>query len=168
MFRSPALIGAVSERKPLSVPKSPTNTSEGQGGFPAVQHRSKSAFARGREELSRRQASTGNPGQVPAIKPSKPPAATQVNGTDDANDWRKQVSEENQRKVEAMTDDERAAEVGDILQRFGANVGDILLRAREKRAQMETEGPSKRFLAAPTKRASLTAFLFRTSCSGPR
>ncbi|EIN12174.1 hypothetical protein PUNSTDRAFT_96866 [Punctularia strigosozonata HHB-11173 SS5] len=179
MFQSPSLVGSVLERKPSSAPRAPAaadgDAGQAKSGFPSVQHRSKSAFARAREEQARRQASSTTPSisrQVPIIKPShtlsqpvKPAGLVSeptklasdkdgngddVEGKEERN-WRDQISEENERRVLKMSTEERAAEVEDILQRFGANIGDILLRARARRqaAQDQEQGQTEKPSAAP-------------------
>lgn len=64
-----SLVGSVVERSSNSKPPRPFVTNVASRGFPAVQHRSKSAFARARE--SRRRIGHGeSAGQVPVVKRS--------------------------------------------------------------------------------------------------
>lgn len=59
--------------------------------------------------------------------------AAKQNSLDTTDDWRSQISAENEAKVQAMTEDEREAERQEILKAFGPSVGEILRRARDKR-----------------------------------
>lgn len=67
--------------------------------------------------------------------------AAKQNGTETIDDWRSQISAENEAKVQAMTEDERETERQEILKAFGPSVGEILRRAREKR-EGKKEGQS--------------------------
>ena len=151
------LLGSVLERKPgprtsgsgTSNSKPLSRFAQAQaGGFPAAEHRSQSAFARGRS------ANLERPGRPPGVAVSPVPvpssSSTQLQspgevGNDakvqahgDESGWRKQIDEENARRVESMSEAERAQERLDILARFGPGVGDILRRAREKREKENT------------------------------
>ena len=123
MSDNSAIIGSVFERKPL-VPTSPQVFASNKTGFPAVQHRSKSAFARSRQE-----AGPSRLHDVPVVttnrrlKPVEP------------DEWREQVSRENQERVDAMTEEEREEEGREIIARFGAGVGDLLKRVQQARIQ---------------------------------
>ncbi|KZT69607.1 hypothetical protein DAEQUDRAFT_765434 [Daedalea quercina L-15889] len=55
----------------------------------------------------------------------------------ESGDWRGQVEEENRRRVETMTEEEREQERRDVLERFGPDVGDILRKARAARERKE-------------------------------
>ncbi|VDC07059.1 unnamed protein product [Peniophora sp. CBMAI 1063] len=150
------LVGSVLERKPGSR-ASGSGTSNSKplsrfaqsqaGGFPAAQHRSQSAFARGRaantERLGRPPgvAATAQVTPIPSsssVTP-KPSENGEISGdwrkeaVNDEDGWKKQMEEENARRVEAMSEEERAQERLDILGRFGPGVGDILRKAKEKR-----------------------------------
>jgi hypothetical protein len=120
--RNPPIIGSVFERKPAVPPTSPIVFSSGYTGFPAVQHRSKSAFARREKNIPSRHKI------IPAIIHTyrKPKAV-------DPDEWRKQISRENQERVEGMTEEEREEERKEILARFGAGVGDLLKRVQQAR-----------------------------------
>lgn len=145
-----ALIGAILERNPRSAPSTPSPrvTLSGKTGFPAVQHRSKSAFSRTRAEERRRSAD--RPQQVPLVHTAprdglRSPETAIDGSKGGAEVWRRQIDEENRRRVEGMTEDEREEERKEILERFGPNVGDILRKAREaretpRRKQEETQG----------------------------
>ncbi|KZV67935.1 hypothetical protein PENSPDRAFT_754551 [Peniophora sp. CONT] len=149
------LVGSVLERKPgprtsgsgASNSKPMSRFAQSQAsGFPAAQHRSQSAFARGRTanlERSSRPPGVAASHAIPV--PSSSSAESKVSeneegsvdwrkkASEDEDGWRKQMDEENARRVEQMSDAERAQERLDILSRFGPGVGDILRRAREKR-----------------------------------
>ncbi|KAH9922952.1 uncharacterized protein B0H18DRAFT_1016327 [Fomitopsis serialis] len=136
------LIGSIFERKPQSKPNAPTFKASlsGKTGFPSVQHRSKSAFARAREEQKKGEPS--KPQYVPVVQPTmkveipKPRVAAKP-ASGESGDWRRQIEEENRRRVDTMTDEEREQERREILEKFGPDVGEILRKAREARERKE-------------------------------
>lgn len=129
MAHKPSIVGSIVERKPTSSVSTPKLSSSGKTGFPTVQHRSKSAFARNREEL--RKSGTARLYTVPAITPSSKHSSRQPSSPPpNSVDWRDQVSRENEERVAEMTEEEREQERREIVERFGANVGDVLRRAR--------------------------------------
>lgn len=131
-----SLVGSVVERK-TGASSSPSaakfSAIPSKTGFPAVQHRSKSAFAKGRDEL--RKSGPSRSGHVPIVLPSSQPKQPP-----DLDDWRNQISEENERKVEEMSEEEREKERREIIERFGPGVGDILKRVRENRHRQMEKG----------------------------
>ncbi|KAF8073576.1 hypothetical protein FPV67DRAFT_1778211 [Lyophyllum atratum] len=140
---SPALVGSVFERNPTAQ-SAPKTFTPARTGFPAVEHRSKSAFARSRE--GSRKAGPSRLQDVPTIAPSEKVQAPKK--TLDPDDWRTQMSHENEQRVAQMTEEERDQERQEILQRFGSGVGDLLKRvkqAREKQAKppQEAQIPTK-------------------------
>ena len=118
-----ALLGSIVERNPTSAPISAPKSSE-TTGFPVAQHRSKSAFLRGRDQL-RKTAIQTRISEIPQIQPS---SNATVKGGESA--WREQISKSNEAVVAGMTEEEREEERIQILERFGANVGDVLRKAR--------------------------------------
>ncbi len=138
MAQAPSLIGSILEREPGIQSSSSLPRSTGKNGFPAVQHRSKSAFSRGRDDLKKSNLS-GRPQHVPkVISASIPPTdvaeqATPQAESNSSDDWRYQIEDENRRKVEDMTEEEREEDRREILERFGPGVGDTLRKAREAR-----------------------------------
>jgi hypothetical protein len=121
MTHKSAIVGSVVERKPTSSFSTPKAAVSGNTGFPAVQHRSKSAFARNRDDLRR---SVSRPKDVPTVLPTNVhPVSTEL------ADWRQQISKENEERVAGMTDEQRDEEIQQILERFGSSVGDVLKRA---------------------------------------
>jgi RNA polymerase II-associated protein 1 len=123
--RNSAIVGSVFERKPSLTPTAPQVFTSGKTGFPVVQHRSKSAFARSRGNSS-----------SPRLKDV--PTITQTDRKTkavDLEEWRKQMSRENQQRVEGMTEEEREAERQEIVARFGAGVGDLLKRVQLAKVQ---------------------------------
>lgn len=52
------------------------------------------------------------------------------------------MEEQNRRRVEAMTEEEREAERREILERFGPNVGEILRKARAARDAAQAQAAS--------------------------
>jgi len=138
MAQKPSLIGSIVERKPKSSISSPTPkpSTSGKTGFPTVQHRSKSAFSRNREE--QRKFGEARAKEVPTVlrAPSRTPFSPQP-PTEDPNDWRESISRENAERVAAMSPEEIEEEKQHILERFGNNVGDILKRARLARERQK-------------------------------
>ena len=133
------LIGSVFERKtsPFSSANLPTLSGSSRTGFPTVQHRSKSAFARGRDDL-KRNGSTGSTRtkDIPAVLPVKnggrfvkPPPKPVVG----PNDLHRQISEENEKKLAGMTEEERDRARREIIEEFGVGIGDLLRKAQEAR-----------------------------------
>jgi hypothetical protein len=134
------LIGSVFERKTsaFSAPNHSKLSGSSHTGFPVVQHRSKSAFARGRDELKRN-------GSVGPTRTKDIPVVQLVNNGGgriggqspkpivDPDAMRRQISEENEMKVERMTEEERDQERREIIEQFGVGIGDLLKKAREAR-----------------------------------
>ncbi|KAL4080602.1 hypothetical protein J3A83DRAFT_4366967 [Scleroderma citrinum] len=133
-FNERNLIGSVVERK---TPSSLTDTTSSRfavtpgTGFPAVQHRSTSAFARGREEARR------NDGQsrVPTIGSSEatPPGPETKAIPTNVEDLQRQISEENERRISSMTPEEIEQERQEVLEQLGSNASDLLRRVQEAR-----------------------------------
>jgi len=126
------LVGNVVERNVTS-PRSPARLPT--SGFPAVQHRSKSAFARGRSDQSK-----AKPNEVPLVVSTADTATkskiySSIPGGDETEgsqvDWRHEMSEENDRVVQSMTEDELEEAKREILERFGS---DLLKRMTHARA----------------------------------
>ncbi|TFK74733.1 hypothetical protein BDN72DRAFT_629177 [Pluteus cervinus] len=138
--RPNGLIGSILERKPGAAP-SPPSIAASKTGFPIVQHRSQSVFARNKQEARNRpqpSSSSARERKPPAVLsaqtlPGSQPPLSSSQRENDTNSWRKQISEENEQRVLAMTDEEREEERREIFERFGPDVVDILRRAREKR-----------------------------------
>jgi hypothetical protein len=125
----PQLVGSVFERKVTSNPSSSFAPSPSKTGFPQVSHRSrKSAFARARESQSTIRD------HVPIVVPSKPDTS-RPSESQDPDDWRAQMSRDNELKVASMTAEEREEERREILAKFGPGIGDILKKVREARAK---------------------------------
>ncbi|KIK78794.1 hypothetical protein PAXRUDRAFT_163007 [Paxillus rubicundulus Ve08.2h10] len=142
-----SLIGSVFERKTLNPPPLPSSRFGGTPGtgFPAVQHRSKSAFARAREEAK------GNAGarlnDVPSVTPTQqqqqqsPFLDTKPISTHTYT-LRHQISEENERKIANMTDEEIEKEKQEILEQLGSGAGALLSRIREERQRKSKQKAS--------------------------
>ncbi|KAG1739496.1 uncharacterized protein EDB91DRAFT_1135674 [Suillus paluster] len=140
-----SLVGSVFERKTSTVQSvpSPRFANTPGSGFPAVQHRSKSAFARAREE--EKSSSNIRPTTVPLVLPARP--AEQLRDlevdlptTDDV--MRLQISEDNERQVENMTEEEREQERREVVEQLGSGVGDLLERVRAARSRKATKAPT--------------------------
>lgn len=145
MSQSPksSLVGSVFERKPSASPSIPSAPrSNANGGFPSVQHRSKSAFQRARQD-QKKVGGSDRPTRAPSVVSASSSKLAEDGGPDEhpgsraiaeaTEDWRRQMEEDNRRRVEAMTEDEREAERREILEKFGPNVGEILRKARAAR-----------------------------------
>ena len=133
------LVGSVFERKRgPSAPSAPKAIASSTG-FPTVQHRAKSVFARNR---GTQQQSTTLPPQaaVPTVVQLTPRPQEQVPPKEPVtDDWRVRMSEENEQRVAAMTEEERAQERREIEEKFGKNIGDVLRRARMAREAHEKQ-----------------------------
>ncbi|PBK94668.1 hypothetical protein ARMGADRAFT_1011591 [Armillaria gallica] len=123
-----SLVGSVFERPPslaLHRPPQPSKT-----GFPAAQHRSKSALARRRDE--ERKTDHTRPRSVPTVVQPFAPNVPR-HEEEPVADWREDTSRQNQLQVQNMTAEERERERNETYKRFGADIGGILRRAREAR-----------------------------------
>ena len=131
------LVGSVFERKPGSSTIFPSfpKSNESATGFPRALHRSKSLFARKRE--TQQQSIIPSHAATPPVIQLAP--RTQEQGEPDTEDWRVQMSEENERRVAAMTEEEREQERGEIREKFGKNIGDVLRKARMARETHEKQ-----------------------------
>ncbi|KAM5540782.1 hypothetical protein V8D89_005426, partial [Ganoderma adspersum] len=149
------LIGSILERKPGSRPSAPSQNAT-TTGFPAVQHRSQSAFARSRGQEHKRvrdvplvQTSTLGSFPLPRTVSSAPSTAGQ-------DGWRTQAEQENRRRVEAMSEEERAQEKAEIFEKFGPNIAEVLRRAREVREAKQKNSENDKVGAEPTSSSSTT------------
>ncbi|KAH9480658.1 RNA polymerase II-associated protein 1 [Psilocybe cubensis] len=143
MAQKPSLVGSIVERKQPSSFPTPKPFSSSKTGFPTVQHRSKSAFSRNREELRKFGANRAK--EVPSVLPSnKPLSPPPTPPTSEPSDWRDQISRDNEERVAQMTEEEREEERRQIIERFGANVGDILKRARLARTKTSQKDASEK------------------------
>ena len=105
-----------------------------------MQHRSKSAFSRARGEQKKGESSSRLP-QPPVVKPAVSRATEIVEEKDAAaeviaqasDDWRRQMEEENQRRVESMSAEELEAARREILEHFGPGIGEMLRQSRANR-----------------------------------
>lgn len=153
------LIGSVFERNPLAgSPSSPgahqnppskqkNDLGVSETGFPTAQHRSQSAFARRKKpgefgapssRLSAPPAvvtatsSSSLPLKSTPLHVSKPAPRPQ-GGNDFEAEMRRQIDEENTKRVEAMTEEEREEARREIIDRFGEGIGDLLKKMRQAR-----------------------------------
>jgi len=127
------LVGTVLERIPGPTSSSSRSPAP-KTGFPLVEHRTKSAFARSRD-LSKKFTPNGErPSQPPVVTPERPrlPNITPPPASDESK-WREDVSRENEKIVANMSPEERELERQAILERFGLGVGAILQRAKRNR-----------------------------------
>ena len=133
------LVGSVLERTPAptsSLSRSPAPKT----GFPPVQHRTKSAFARSRD-LSKQSTPNGESPSRPPTVTSEHPAPPNVPppSTPDESKWREEVSRDNEKIVANMSPEERELERQAILERFGPNVGALLRKAKRNREMPRDE-----------------------------
>ena len=139
------LVGSVFERKRGSSASSSPKAIVSSTGFPTAQHRSKSVFARNRG-TQQQSAALSSQAAVPPVVQLAPKAQEPVPPKEpDTDDWRVRMSEENERRVAAMTEEEREQERREIEEKFGKNVGDVLRRARMAR---EVNGKRKNVVAS--------------------
>ncbi|KAI6163286.1 hypothetical protein EDD17DRAFT_1776068 [Pisolithus thermaeus] len=118
-------IGSVVERKVTSQPSAtPRFTAKPGAGFPAVQHRSKSAFARAREEATVNNIDTR---RNKISSPKRNPFLTNV------EDLRHHISRENEQRLESMTPEEIERERKGILEQLGNDAPELLRRVQEAR-----------------------------------
>lgn len=166
------LIGSVLERTPGSAPPS-LRSAAPKTGFPPVEHRTKSAFARSRDLSKKSTPNDERPTQPPIIIPERPnlqndppPSAS------DESKWREDISRENERIVANMSPEELELERQAILERFGVGVGAILQRARQNRGsgRNEQEGmaPERESERVPPGMGSLWACTCASSCGPSR
>ncbi|KAH9922029.1 hypothetical protein B0H21DRAFT_766415 [Amylocystis lapponica] len=165
----PSLVGSIFERKPSSPPAAPVSRPDpaGKTGFPSVQHRSKSAFSRARDDSKKSRPYRSS--DVPQVSPTSRPGPNSLENGLRPEDWREQVEEENRVRVAAMTDEEREEERREILERFGPDVGDILKKAKAmrdaKQSQPESSGSKASTVQKPTEPHSPRILSPRSSTS---
>jgi hypothetical protein len=133
------LVGSVLERTPGST-LSPFRSPASKTGFPPVQHRTKSAFARSRDPSKQSTPTIERPSQPPLVTseyfgPSNVPPPS----TSNESKWREGVGQENEKIVANMSPEERELERQAILERFGPGVGAILQRAKRNREMGRNE-----------------------------
>jgi len=146
------LVGSVLERTPGPTSSS-FRSSAPKTGFPPVQHRTKSAFARSRDPSKQSSPDGDRPSQPPPVTSGHPePSNVPPPSTSEETKWREEISRENEKVLANMSSEERELERQVILERFGSGVGAILERARRNR-EMRREieqvpgSPGKRFFS---------------------
>jgi hypothetical protein len=169
MAHSVPIVGSIVERKSTSSISRPSTLTSSRTGFPAVQHRSKSAFARNREEKQSRQRVAPS-SEISSLRDA-PPVVHSLNDksrfqprnvAEPEDDWRDRISKENEERVAEMDDDERVEERRQVLERFGTNIRDVLKRARLAREQQKLSWnpPEPLFISQ-----GFFDFLLRWTCS---
>ncbi|KAF9646718.1 hypothetical protein BDM02DRAFT_3270795 [Thelephora ganbajun] len=133
------LVGSVLERTP-GTSSLPFRSHTPKTGFPPVQHRTKSAFARSRD-LSKHPASNSERPSQPPIVTSEHPRLSNVPPplTSDESKWREDINRENEKIVANMSLEERELERQAISERFGLDIGAILQRAKRNREMRRDE-----------------------------
>ncbi|KAI5996033.1 hypothetical protein F5J12DRAFT_854794 [Pisolithus orientalis] len=128
------MIGSVVERKIASQPSTtPRFTAKPGIGFPAVQHRSKSAFARAREEKKVNNADIRS-NEVPVVVTTQASLTAETKAiSTDVEDLRHHISRANEQQLASMTSEEIEKERKSILDQFGNDAPDLLRRVREAR-----------------------------------
>jgi hypothetical protein len=129
------LVGSIFEREPRSSasPPSPSKSVGSKRGFPVAQHRSKSVFARSREAQLQLGAHPLRVTEPPVVQPTPIIQKYVPSEGSEGDSWRAQISEENERRVASMTEQEREEAQREIEERFGRNIGEVLRRARMTR-----------------------------------
>jgi hypothetical protein len=132
-----SLVGPVFERNPTpSSVSTPKLANLVKSGFPVAQHRSKSAFARGRDLQKR--GFIAKSSETPAVISTRE-SGVGADASDElqAHDWRRQISEENDQKVKSMSEEERVQATEEIFEQFGSGVGELfekIAQARKRKA----------------------------------
>ncbi|KAI0292198.1 hypothetical protein B0F90DRAFT_1941691 [Multifurca ochricompacta] len=148
--RDKPLVGSIFERKPSSSTSAPSvpQLIGSTTGFPTAQHRSKSVFARNREaeqhQFTARSPRSAEPPIVQTASRMQELGPSEKRDSD-TDDWRTRMSEENERLVAAMTEEEREEGRREIEEKFGNNIGELLRRAR-----MAREADEKKLKKAAT------------------
>lgn len=145
-----SLVGDVLERNissssAKSTPRPPESVNNNTG-FPSVQHRSKSAFAKAREAQQNQNGQGSRSSQPPVVQSTTKRAhdrddddtfasVSVMPPSDSAQppDWRRQMSRENERTIEAMTDEEREQEKAEILERFGPGISELFKKVAQNK-----------------------------------
>lgn len=147
MAQSRSLIGDVFERnvaeKPVKAPA--TRGTANTNGFPSVQHRSKSAFAKAREARNGG-PSSGRLTEIPVVQstaraepdqsenvPSQLTSTNMMAGLRPTGDWKDHISRENERRVAAMTEQERELERAELLEQFGPGLDTMMRKIMENK-----------------------------------
>ncbi|KAI9443007.1 hypothetical protein H4582DRAFT_1872655 [Lactarius indigo] len=129
------LVGSVFEREPrssVSAPSTPKSVGSNKG-FPMAQHRSESVFARSRKAQQQPGAQLSRATEPPIVHAAPVVQKNSPLEGSEGDDWRARMSEENERRVAAMTEHEREEERREIEERFGKSIGEVLQRARRTR-----------------------------------
>ena len=127
------LVGSVLERTPGSTSSSSRSPAP-KTGFPPVEHRTKSAFARSRDLSNKSTPNGERPTRPPVVTPEHPrPPNVPPPPMSDESKWREDISRENEKIVANMSPEERELERQAILERFGLGVGAVLQRAKRNR-----------------------------------
>ncbi|KAG8885933.1 hypothetical protein FRB98_001539 [Tulasnella sp. 332] len=137
------LIGEIRERNPSTTPTiKPQGKFDPNTGFPAVHHRSKSAFAKGRDAT---RAVTTKDKAVPIVRtpsladpPDVPDTALSLSGTtahDSLADtaWRKGMEEQNEARIREMSEAEREQETAELAETFGPGLLELVRKAKRRR-----------------------------------
>ncbi|EJC98399.1 uncharacterized protein FOMMEDRAFT_114159 [Fomitiporia mediterranea MF3/22] len=160
----PTLVGSIVERSSSSKPSPKPVSAPSPLGFPPVQHRSKSAFARAREAGRNNgalESDTRRNREVPIVQTSGsllsasresedqdvlPPSSSLGHPFDLSSkfspeeNWKEQMRRDNDRAIDAMTEEERERHAAEILEQLGPGVTELLQKARKARGRLEA-GP---------------------------
>lgn len=128
-----SLVGSVFERKALgrTAPKD-FSGSGSSNGFPAAQHRSKSAFAQRREAPSTSSKVESKP--LPSVVPSVVTQEDTSAEDEPAEEWRTQIGRENDKRIDAMPAEQILDEQRELFEHFGE---DLLAKFKARKAQTQ-------------------------------
>lgn len=150
------MIGNIKERT-VSSKGPPLAPTPGRAtGFPRAEHRSKkSAFAQRRQAPPEDPSSAAGPSSAPAFPLDLQPlrASADLSDPSASNDekLREGISEQNDRLIAEMTEEEREQAMQEILSRFSPDVLQRIRRGREVQATPSSKGESAYLPSHPNK-----------------
>ncbi|KAG9002460.1 hypothetical protein FRB94_003871 [Tulasnella sp. JGI-2019a] len=136
-----SLIGEIRERSLTNISSiKPQGKFDPATGFPTVQHRSKSAFAKGRDAA---RAATTATTAVPAVRATEKADSPEevdsgsvpTTGNDNLADaaWRKGMSDQNDARIQQMSQAEREREAAELSETFGPGLLELVRKAKRRR-----------------------------------
>ena len=148
------LVGAVFERNPTTAGCVTPFTGSARNGFPVVQHRSNSVFGRTKEQKKVANAPSKSPHTVD-LKRAPDLSSSLTHTNPDPSDWRQQMSEENQRRVENMTDEERERGISAIYEQLGSGARENMRKIIAARRRRGGQGDGQSLSDQPGKGADI-------------
>ncbi|KIY44070.1 hypothetical protein FISHEDRAFT_67762 [Fistulina hepatica ATCC 64428] len=149
------LIGNVFERKTTAQRfQQPPPASAARTGFPSAQHRTKSAFARARN--ARNKASLNSravePPEISNVAKDQRQDNLDISASSEGRSiWQRQIGRENESRVASMSEEEREQERQELVERFGADLLQKVMLARQKRDAKPESKPWEEALRSPGK-----------------